>query len=151
MEKMRHPLLEKFTATMDAKNREKLMNKADRLSKKGAVKLNDKLDEYRFILRTKSLEDKISMMENFIDKLLEFYPLGNDDSKNSYVERVSKPVYQLDKNTGAVIAEFKSVRAAAKALGLDETSIRFCCHNAAGTKIRKGFKTTGGYKWKFKI
>ncbi len=54
----------------------------------------------------------------------------------------SKPVIQIDRNTGEEIAEYVSTTAAAEAVGILLSSISQCLHG----KIR----TAGKFKWKYK-
>lgn len=54
----------------------------------------------------------------------------------------SKPVEQLDMNTGEVVAVYSSLTAAATAICKDRKSISACCYNPN--------KACGGFKWKFK-
>lgn len=56
-------------------------------------------------------------------------------------EGCSKPVNQIDKNTGKIIASFKSIRSAAKKVKVIETAIANC--------IRGDSKTSAGYKWEY--
>lgn len=57
-------------------------------------------------------------------------------------EKVSKPVLQIDKNTGQVISEYQSLREAGRQLNIGNGSISRCCNGKQ--------KTYKGYKWKFK-
>lgn len=49
-------------------------------------------------------------------------------------------VEQIDINTGEVLATFKSLKEAAKAVGVDHSSLAYC--------VRGKYKTSGGYKWR---
>jgi len=55
----------------------------------------------------------------------------------------STPVIAININTHEIL-EFIGAQAAAKTLGLNQSHITSCCKN------RYGFKTHGGYKWKYK-
>ena len=58
--------------------------------------------------------------------------------------RSVKPVLQINKLTGEVIAEFKTLHEANRVTGIPWQGIRCCCHN------KPKYKTAGGYAWKFK-
>lgn len=60
------------------------------------------------------------------------------------LEKLRKPVVQIDPSTGNTIGEFKSAMEAAKVLCIDNSRICKCCHK------NSGFLTAGGYAWKFK-
>lgn len=62
---------------------------------------------------------------------------------NQCGEKRKRPIYQLDKDTGEIIAEFDSAKDAAEALGLAGST-----HIVAVLNGRR--KTCGGYKWKRK-
>ena len=55
---------------------------------------------------------------------------------------LSRPVLQLDKETGTVIAEFAGVREAERVTGINKGRISIVCKG-------KG-KSAGGYRWKYK-
>lgn len=56
---------------------------------------------------------------------------------------LSKPVLQLDKDTGEVIREWPSAREAARALKLNQSNVSKCCLG------KRYYKTVGGYRWCF--
>lgn len=58
------------------------------------------------------------------------------------VKKLSKPVLQLDTNTGQVISEYQSTAEAARQLNIHQGNISNCC-------IGKQ-KTAYGYKWRYK-
>jgi hypothetical protein len=53
----------------------------------------------------------------------------------------AKPVQQLDKNTGEIVATFVSARDAGKQLGIDNVMISRCCTGA--------YKSAGGFLWRY--
>lgn len=96
----------------------------------------------------KLYNEKLTTLE--ISKILEYSPetinsklneLGFDTSKR---RNFRKPVYQLDKKTNTIIAEFESVEAAALALGAKEYKSHIF-HVCGGKR-----KSAYGYKWKYK-
>lgn len=146
-----HSMLRRVIRSFDKSEQDRLLAKADGLSQKGRKKLNDRLDDnYTRIVRRKTQAERGPMVEAFIDELLKVYPEGCDDSKNLFLESAKKAVVQVDKKTGTVVAEHESVRAAARNTGIDDGSICFCCNNMAGTNVRKGYKSAGGFKWYYK-
>lgn len=64
-----------------------------------------------------------------------------EETKEVISNKVSKPIYQIDKNTNEIVREWKSACEASKVLGISRKGINNCClkvpHN----------KTAGGYKW----
>lgn len=67
---------------------------------------------------------------------LENNEIGNVHNKNS-----KKPIMQLSRDN-YFVAEWESIRYAARSLSIGDTEIGFCCRG-----IRK---TAGGFKWKYK-
>lgn len=63
---------------------------------------------------------------------------------SAVVKKLSKPVVQLTVN-GVFVAEYPSLREAARQTGIAQASISKCCLN------RKNYKTAGGYIWKFAV
>ena len=61
--------------------------------------------------------------------------------KNS--KHLEKKVAQIDKKSGEKISIWKSIREAEKHLKISNQSISKCCLN------RYGYKTAGGFQWKF--
>ena len=59
------------------------------------------------------------------------------------VERISKPVVQLDKK-GNFLNEYKSIQEAFRATGIPDSSICCCCQH------KKGFNSAGGFIWIYK-
>lgn len=57
-------------------------------------------------------------------------------------EALKKPVYQLDKDTGEIIAEFSSQKEAAEKVGIPS--------NYISAVINKNQKSAGGYGWRLK-
>ena len=55
-------------------------------------------------------------------------------------EKNRRPVQQIDPTTGAVIATFGTITAAARAVGISTTTIR--------RTITRGTASNGGYLWK---
>ena len=55
---------------------------------------------------------------------------------------VSKPVLQIDKVSGKILAIFESARKAATLLKLNHSHICECC-------LGKRYKTVGGFRWKY--
>ena len=70
--------------------------------------------------------------------------LYKEDVKSGKVQRQSKLVLQIDKDTKEVIMEFHSLIEAQRQTGCDRTSISRCCNGV------KNYKTTGGFMWKYK-
>ena len=58
--------------------------------------------------------------------------------------RSVKPVLQINKETGEIIAEFKSCHEAGRKTNIPYQGIRCCCHK------KPKYKTAGGYRWEFK-
>lgn len=56
--------------------------------------------------------------------------------------KLSKPVLQLDINTGQVISEYPSTMEAERQLNINSGNISMCCNGKR--------KTAYGYKWKYK-
>ena len=68
--------------------------------------------------------------------------LVNDDKRvKTLMYRNSKPVYQLDKNTGEVIQSFSSLKEAAAAMDVSASSIASACNHRS--------RTCSNYKWCF--
>ena len=59
------------------------------------------------------------------------------------VEKISKPVVQLDKK-GNFISEFESLREASRRTGIADGSICRCCNH------KPGYKSAGGFIWIYK-
>ena len=58
------------------------------------------------------------------------------------VEKISKVVIQIDKDTNEIIAEFPSTMEVQRQLGFANQNISLCC--------REVYKTAYGYKWQYK-
>ena len=58
------------------------------------------------------------------------------------VEKISKVVIQIDKDTNEIIAEFPSTMEVQRQLGFANQNISLCC--------REAYKTAYGYKWQYK-
>lgn len=146
---MKHPELNSLLRNVNESEKERLLAKADKLSPKGANKLNDKLDEYHLLLqKTMSVDEKVKTIDSFINDFLKIYPIGCDESKNLYVESVRKRVAQVDKKTGQLIAIHEGIRAAGKATGVYHGTISYICnHTTKGGK--GGYKSAGGCFWYF--
>lgn len=148
-------LIEKFTNAFDSEAKNHILSRHELMSEKGKNKFNIKLSEYHCIIIHKSIEERIKMINEFLDKYIKIYPKGSDDSKNLYAESLKKKVQQIDKKTGVVVAEYDSVRDAAKSVGVNNGSICMCCQKAAGIiteKISKGgYNSAGGYKWRYEV
>jgi ribosome-binding protein aMBF1 (putative translation factor) len=56
--------------------------------------------------------------------------------------RKSKPVYQVDKESGRIVKEYGSALEAGNALGIHKVNIMRCCNNKQ--------KSAGGYYWTYK-
>ena len=56
--------------------------------------------------------------------------------------KLSKPVFQIDKNTNEVIAEFPSIKEVQRQLGIMLSNISQCCRGKRNTD--------GGFKWAYK-
>lgn len=69
---------------------------------------------------------------------------GTTRQNNPWLNSRKKTVLQIDKTTGAVIAEHESVQAAHRATKISDSSICYCCNG------RYGFKSAGGFKWAYK-
>ena len=68
--------------------------------------------------------------------------LVNDDKRvKTLMYRNSKPVYQLDKNTGEVIQSYGSLKEAAAAMDVSASSIASACNHKN--------RTCSNYKWCF--
>ena len=68
--------------------------------------------------------------------------LVNDDKRvKTLMYRNSKPVYQLDKNTGEVIQSYASLKEAAAAMDVTATSIASACNHRN--------RTCSNYRWCF--
>ena len=61
---------------------------------------------------------------------------------NTWGSKTSKPVLQLDPNTGEIIAEFISAREACKITGVD--------YKAISRAIKKNY-SAGGFRWRYKF
>ena len=59
------------------------------------------------------------------------------------IEASKKPVVQIDKDTGKIIAVYESAREAYKQTGVNYKGISSCCNEKK--------KTYGGYKWAFYV
>jgi len=83
---------------------------------------------------------------NNIPKTIEFiestYPITLKESRKQTSKKNMKSVLQYSLE-GHFIKEFSSIKEASKITGANKLSISRCCRN-------KGYKTSGGYKWKFK-
>lgn len=149
-----HFMLRRFNKGFDQATQDRLLAKADRLSPKGQKKLNDTLSDYHTILVRKPVDVRVSMIDEFIDKILKVYPIGCDESKNLYTESVKKRVVQVDKKTGKAVAVHESVRAAWKATGVYHGTICNCCQNMEcrqkGEPLKfKGYLSSKDYLWYF--
>ena len=73
------------------------------------------------------------------------FPLAKTNRAQSQVNnsKKSKPVLQIDKNTGEVIKEYPSTREAARDLNIDDSPISKCARGVH-------YKSAGGYIWKYK-
>ena len=142
-------MLKRLSNAFDQETKDRLFAKASQLSPKGQKKLNDKLCDHHHIIVRKPISVRVEMIDSFMDDFLKVYPLGCDDTKNLALEASKKPVVSVEKKTG-VVKEYESVRAASRESHVDDGSICFCCQNMAGTHIRKGYKSAGGFKWYFK-
>ena len=56
--------------------------------------------------------------------------------------KLAKPVFQIDKNTNEVIAEFPSIKEVQRQLGINQSNISECCLGKRNT--------AGGFKWQYK-
>ena len=78
---------------------------------------------------------------------LEWCSYAYNNSYSDRVERISisrqKPILQYTKSM-ELVAEYKSGIEAEKATGINRKNISNCC------RCKYGFKTAGGYIWKFK-
>ncbi len=68
----------------------------------------------------------------------------------------SKPILQIDPVTDKVIREWESMHQVERELGIKQSTISMVCNKAIHKCVIKGkeystiYKTTGGFKWKFK-
>ena len=78
-----------------------------------------------------------------ISNILSTYEISSSEKKNRFYKRVSKPVKQIDINTGEVVAIYDSANEAARQLG-------HINKNAGIGKACRGEKEQAyGYKWEF--
>lgn len=71
---------------------------------------------------------------------------GNEDIKsvvNNVIQKKGKPIIQLTLD-GEFVAEYPSALEAERKTGINNANISRCCKNIYG------FKSAGGYKWRFK-
>jgi hypothetical protein len=93
---------------------------------KDEIRSNNKLENLEWVTH-------IENMNHSLD-------LNNRISKN----KRSKIVVQINPTTNNIINEFVSISMASKETNVHSSSIGACCRNL------KGYKTAGGFKWKFK-
>lgn len=60
------------------------------------------------------------------------------------VEKMSKPILQINKTTNEIIAEYPSLREVERQLGISNSTISKCCNN------KLHYNTAGGFKWQYK-
>lgn len=68
--------------------------------------------------------------------------LSEEHKKKISETRQRKTVFQIDKNTNVVVAEFQSTKEIQRQLGFNSANISMCCN---GKK-----KTCGGFIWRYK-
>lgn len=93
--------------------------------------------------RAKSFKDNYKKENHpmYNKELSEAQKIGCKVGASLIKEERRKPVAQLNKDTGEVIATFDGVREAARTLGYDNSSIAKCCRGVQ--------KTAYGYKWEY--
>lgn len=110
----------------------------------------------KYVLGTKeAMKNFISDMYSTFNEGLTLDRIENNDDygpqncrwatkqEQSENARSVKPVLQIDRVTGRVIAEYKTLHEAFRITGIPWQGIRCCCHK------KPKYKTAGGYSWKF--
>ena len=74
------------------------------------------------------------------------FPLAKKNRAQSKIgklnTKISRPILQINKDTGDIIKEYPSIMEAERQLGIANTNISACCRDKA--------KSAGGYIWKYK-
>jgi hypothetical protein len=113
-----------------------------KLSKNGKVKifLIHRLVAMAFLENSENLPQVNHKNEIKTDNRLE--NLEYCDCQYNVDYSLSKAVLQIDKRTGKVIQEFKSIMQAERETGINNSSICACCKGK--------LKTAGGFIWRYK-
>ena len=86
----------------------------------------------------------IKRPDNTIRMTGDLNPMKNKEVVKKNKEKVEKKVLRLNKNTLEVEKEYRSISEASREMKISVANISGCCNN-------NGYKTAGGFKWKFKI
>ena len=87
-------------------------------------------------------DDSVDLNKSNLEWCTRLYNMRYGTRLKHVVEKRSKPVLQIDKETNEVIAEYPSAREAARKLNIDQGSISACCRGKQ--------KTAYGFKWQYK-
>ena len=135
--------IEKFEKLTAGQNVDTIAEKVDRLSPKGQKLFAEQIEaEYNKLSKVNKAK-RPAKIEVIVDELLEKYLRKDLRPAKEKVDR-RLTVLQINKETDEIIAEHESVQAAHRATNISDGSICYCCLN------RPGFKTAGGFKWKYK-
>lgn len=135
--------IEKFEKLTAGQNVDTITEKVDRLSPKGQKLFAEQIEaEYNKLSKINKAK-RPAKIEAMVDELLEKYLRKDLRPVKEKVDR-RLTVLQINKETDEIIAEHESVQAAHRATNISDGSICYCCLN------RPGFKTAGGFKWKYK-
>ena len=135
--------IEKFEKLTAGQNVNNIIEKVDRLSTKGQKLFAERIEEEYNKLSKVNKAKRPAKIEVIVDELLEKYLRKDLRPAKEKVDR-RLTVLQINKETDEIIAEHESVQAAHRATNISDGSICYCCLN------RPGFKTAGGFKWKYK-
>ena len=135
--------IEKFEKLTAGQNVNNIIEKVDRLSTKGQKLFAKRIEEEYNKLSKINKAKRPVKIEAIVDELLEKYLRKDLRPAKEKVDR-RLTVLQINKETDEIIAEHESVQAAHRATNISDGSICYCCLN------RPGFKTAGGFKWKYK-
>lgn len=114
-------------------------NKNKKLSEKTKNKISETMKGIKPWNTGKPLSEET---KNKISESHKGKKLSEEHKKKISETRQRKTVFQIDKNTNVVIAEFPSTKEIQRQLGFNSANISMCCN---GKK-----KTCGGFIWKYK-